>query len=279
MDTKSEIKAVEAWLAALSEAKLLRKGLANSQNKEYVVGGGVFLGVDTSAPDASKIEIFSDPKNLPTAISSLLGLAQNSANFHPGDPKKNTTSEDFSQYINKVDQSPFFSLTDTARKEGTVSSKDYDSLIDSIVDVYKGVLSDSVEAITNSVENMAKNVFSQEQAEQSEDLFAQNVIAMSYNNDFGYPIVTIAYTHLHMETQKDGKSSVSSQSFLVTRSTYRVLDAKIHAYADILSGQDTQDVEDWLKSMNTNDDTKSTPCIKTLLKSAVENSKSDTLVS
>lgn len=263
---------IEDWLKSI---KLPRasKAVVSSKADQYVVGGGVFLGVDQSEPNASPFEIFSEARNLPTAVASILGWLQKSAHYYPGLIEEKTTPAEFDLYVKALHDCPFLSWTDTDSKEGQVSSKNYDSLINSIAEVYDGAVSGQLEKLTTSVENMAKNVFSQEQAYQTEDLFSQNGIIMASESKSKIPIVTIAFTRLHMETSKDGKSSASSQSFIVKRTTFNVLDSKIHAYASSLSSQSTQDIDEWLASMDTSDDTTSIPCITQSLRATLSNSR------
>ena len=265
-----ELREVEHWLTNMTRSLLLLKG-ANAADDENIISGGVYLGEPDHSENATPLEIYSDPKYLATAISSLLTMAQKSANYYPAKiGADKPTVDDYNRYVYAVSTCPFFNNIDSTQSSGKVSSKNYDALIDSITDVYKGALADKeIQKVTDSVTNMAKNVFSQSHAEQSEDLFSQVIISMDGTNDYkDSNVFTVASTHLAMKHDKSWKSEAASQEYSISRTTFKVLPEKIHAFAEQLAKKDTESVDDWLALMNTDDATNATPCIADDLKKA-----------
>lgn len=75
---------VNDWVAGgVSLAATASTLAVNTEQAQYADTVGDFLGINTSAPNAKGIEIFADPRNLPTAISSIMTHTQNKADFHP----------------------------------------------------------------------------------------------------------------------------------------------------------------------------------------------------
>ena len=64
---------VNDWVAGgVSLAATASTLAVNTWQAQYADTVGDFLGINTSASNAKGIEIFADPRNLPTAISSIM---------------------------------------------------------------------------------------------------------------------------------------------------------------------------------------------------------------
>lgn len=204
--------------------------------------GANYLGEDSSENDAAGLDVYTDSKNLPTAVASILSHAQNRANFHPAKLSPEQLAVYFQDYVDEIDRVPFFGLLVNKKAKTNYKSKDYNKLIDQIVSLYDGVSSEDKNGIKESVANMAKSVFSKESKEDWQNIFSQSTIDMS---NPAQPRLLIYFTTLHMKYERK-KAEVVLQEFSVNRTEYAVLPDLISAHADKLLSIDKKRVSDWL---------------------------------
>ncbi len=206
---------------------------------------GDFLGKDTSDPNAKGEAIYSDPKNLPTAIASIMNHAQKRANFHPAKDTLDVLAKDFDRYVEEIDNTPFLHLLSYDGNKQSFEGKDYNKLINSIVSLYDGVSEQDKDKLKTAIRDMAQNVFSQSHAEDKKTMFSQSTI--DYSNPEN-PTIMIYYTSLAMTHNQSGKSEVSTQSYEVRRTKYLVLSSLIRTYARELAAIDKTTIIDWTKA-------------------------------
>ncbi|HEV2099424.1 MAG TPA: hypothetical protein VGR45_10930 [Stellaceae bacterium] len=204
---------------------------------------GTFLGQDTSDPDAQGVAIYKETQNLPTAIASLLNHSQLRANFHPASTTPDKLAAAFEAYVTEIDANPFFHLETNETDKQKFYSRDYNLLIDQVVNLYKGVSTQDLNELKTAITDMAKSVFGQERSEQWKNVFSQSSINLS---DLQNPKFYLYYTSLHMFHEKTGKSEVNEQDYEVRATTYLILPDLIRAQAERLAGLDRKSVDDWL---------------------------------
>ncbi|CAK9890041.1 MULTISPECIES: hypothetical protein [Pseudomonas] len=212
---------------------------------------GVFLGYDSTDPQASGIAIYTDAQNLPTALASIMNHVQIRADFHPANTSPDKLAAAFSQYINEMDKCPFVHLNSNESTKQVFHSKDYNLLIDQISNLYSSLGSQDLDKIKKSITDMAKSVFGQKSSEQWKNLFSQSTLDMS---DPHNPKLYIYYTSLHMFHQQNGKSDVQEQDYEVRMTTYLVLPDQIKTYASSLANLDKKSVDDWSRSSTSPED-------------------------
>lgn len=230
---------VTSWLHVLPQAP----SPPVIQDDVSATARGTFLGQDTSDPDAKGVAIYSDTTNLPTAIASILNHSQTRAKFHPASTKPEDLAAAFAAYVTEIDGNPFFHLETNENDRQVFNSKDYNLLIDQVVNLYKGVSSEDLNQIKDAITDMAKSVFGQERSEQWKNIFSQSTIDMS---DLQNPKFYLYYTSLHMLHQKSGKSDVSEQDYEVRTTTYLILPDLIKVHAQSLADLDKKSVDEWL---------------------------------
>ncbi|WP_218574105.1 hypothetical protein [Plesiomonas shigelloides] len=247
---------VNDWVAGrVSLAATASMFAVNAEQAQYADTVGDFLGIDTSSPSAKGRDIFADPRNLPTAIATIMTHTQNKADFHPAVQTPEVVAVRFAGYITGMDNTPFFHLLTNDYVKQTFKSKDYNQLIDQVVSLYDGVSESDKAKLKTKITDMAKSVFSQSHSEKWENLFSQATIDYSNPNE---PKLYIFYTTLHMKHEKNGKSEVSEQEYTVNRVEYSVLPELIRTYADKLSALVKADVDDWMNDSSS----PSNPAIK-----------------
>lgn len=210
---------------------------------------GNFVGSDGSDPGAEGEIIYSDPRNLPTAIASILNQSQNRANFHPATQQPDEVRTTYAEYIRQIDVNPFFHLTKNDFKKQKYESSDYNKLIDDVVSLYDGVSQQDKEKIKQAIAQMAKSVFSQSTAEVWNNLFSQATIDYS---DIRNPKFLIFYTTLYMKKEDKGKDGVETrQEYTVNRTEYTILGDLIKTYAKTLAKLDKKNIDDWMSESAT----------------------------
>lgn len=235
---------VEAWVSDAAFPMPMKlstaRGTEEAQDATTVAD---FLGTNTSDPNAEGKAIFEDPKNLPTAISTIMGHTQKKANFHPAAQSPKEVAATYPQYLIGMDNTPFFHLIKNDYVKKSFHSKDYNKLIDEVADLYEGVSQKDVQKIKDGIVRMGKSVFGSSTAEQWNNLFSQSVI--NYDEKADAPLIYVYYTTLHMK-HEEGKSEVNEQDFVVNRADFKVLPDLIHSYADSLAKLIKTDVDDWI---------------------------------
>lgn len=237
---------VQRWLNGKSPVN--RRFVLKVEETTQANTGGVFLGKNESDPKATGKEIFDNPKNLPTAVSSILQHAQNRADFHPSFQEPIAVAEKFKDYLREVDKIPFLHLAMNDRVQKEYKEKNYDKLIDEIVSLYDGFEQKDKLKLKESIRNIASSLLSSKDTKLYRDIFSQATIRKEDNK--GYEVI-IYYTNFAMErTEKKGEVRIN-QSYTVNRAIYNVLEASIKAHAEALSKLTKTDVEDWIKETST----------------------------
>lgn len=234
---------VQEWIHIIPSQPVRMAALVES--KIAATNKGIFLGQDTSDPNADGADIYTNSANLPTAIASILNHVQNRANFHPLSSSPEVLAQAFDRYVNELDAVPFFSLHSSVNTKHSFYSSDYNILIDQLVDLYRGATEKDLVAIKDATVSMGKSVFGQKEAEDWKNLFSQSVINYSVSSA---ATVLVYYTSLHMFHGTDGKSEISRQDYEVRQAEYVVLPDMIKTYAKKLAALDKRKVDDWVKS-------------------------------
>ena len=237
---------VNQWISIDSVPSLGVSSPLNSVSDMASTSSGLFLGEDTSELNCQGIDIYKKLENLPTAISSILNHCQTKANFHPLVNSPEVDAQAFGKYITIIDRTPFFHLEINEITEQKFYTKDYKSLIKSIVDLYKGVSSGDISKIEDSITNMATSVFGQKKSDIWKNLFSQSTIDYT---DMKNPKIKIYYTTLNMFHNKENKSEISQQTYRVAQAEYKVLSQLTQTYAETLARLTTKSVDDFISEM------------------------------
>jgi len=239
---------IQSWIYFQPESNIFLS-IANANPNSGATTGADFLGNNTSDPGATGKVIYSDPRNLPTAIASILNHSQNKAGFHPASDSPDVVRQKYELYIREIDANPFLHIEKNDRKSQKYESSDYNRLIDDVVSLYDGVSSQDKENIKNSIAQMAKSVFSQSKSEVWNNLFSQATI--DYSNPAN-PILYIYYTTLYMKREDRGKDGVETrQEYTVNKAQYLILPELIRAHASSLANLDKKNIDDWMSESST----------------------------
>lgn len=241
--SKSEL--VQEWLNG--KAKPKRRFLIKTDETTQANIGGMFLGKNESDPSAQGKEIFDNPKNLPTAVATILQHSQNKADFHPSFQQPLVVAEKFREYLREIDSVPFLSLSMNDKVQKSYKEKNYDKLINEIVSLYDGFEEKDKAKLKESIRNIASSLVDSKDTELYRDIFSQATI----RNENKEMEVVIYYTNFSMKrTEKKGEVTIN-QNYTVNRVVYTVLSASIKAHADVLAKLTKTDVDDWIDKTST----------------------------
>ncbi len=214
-----------------------------SDTKTAATAAGNYLGKDDSDQNADHIAIYTDPRNLPTAVASIFNHAQNRAGFHPANTSADKLAVAFDSYVKEIDKTPFLHFVENKSDKQTFESKDYNALIDRVVALYDGVSSEDKKKLKESLVDMAKSVFGQiKKSEDWKNMFSQATLDFT---NYASPTFMLYYTSLYMFHSGTGKAEVSKQTFEVRATKYQVLPELIRVYAPKLAQLDNKSVDDW----------------------------------
>lgn len=254
---KSESRVGKTIFSIMSNLKSLRQTVNDWLAQEVPVSASTFtdstekattranlIGTDNSDPAAQGVEIYTDPKNLGTAVASIMGRNQRVANFHPAYQTPEILATKFSEYINQVDKCPFLHLVKNDYVKHSFNSKDYNVLIDQVVKLYEGIASEDLNKMKDSIAEMGKSIFSQEKAEDFKNLFCETTLLLKKEGNK----LLIFNTTLHMKKEHKGlfKPDIEEQEYTVNRSEYIILPELIKTHATALAALDKLNVDDWM---------------------------------
>lgn len=222
-------------------------------NVNSLASNGVFLGNDESnlnnGSHKDGVEIFSNPKNLPTAISSILNEIQKRAAFFPSSsPDLEEAVIGFKDYLEGIDSSPVFSFSDRRVDAQKFESGDYNKFIDSIVSVYDGISAEDLNKLKDGIVGMAKSLFGDSTGTSSKEFFTQSVINTT---KYKKPKILLTYMRLFMSYKEDGKKECKEQEYKVYHIQHEVLSHVIHDYADQLAKFQMTSIKDWVNGITT----------------------------
>ena len=244
---------IETWISTSPE----KVAFPSSEDGSFATVGANFLGIDNSDRLARGREIYADPKNLPTAVASIMNHAQRRAHFHPAEDTPEEVARTYNEYIRQIKLSPFFHFDKNEQIEQTYQSKNYNKLIDDVVKLYDGITEADRNKLKQRIANMGKAEFGGSSGKQWKNIFSQATIHIEEQ----LAKVYIYSTSLYMK-HEEGKAEVKIQAYTVTRREYIVLDGLIRAHAERLGELDSKIVEEWRDISSTPERNGATLCFE-----------------
>lgn len=195
--------------------------------------------------------------NYASGCTTVLSLAQKSTEYNPF---YNSESE-FFKYLEAIIKCPFFLLASFEEICLERKEKNWNSMLDEIVNLYDGVMEIDRQKIKNSIINLIKSVCSQKKNFCSQKLFFQSVINVQ-NNKTSLKVtenetcdrvqVYLYYTVIDLYDTKS-KSVESRQSHVtMKRCTLDFNKSTWYENAHLIKKENASFVTDWLadKEMN-----------------------------
>jgi len=199
----------------------------------------------------SPLEFWTKKENFPHKVATVLSLSQSASGFNPVDPK--TTPEQFVSYAGSLQKFPGAILHTYDGQTSTYDSTDIKLSISNIVNLFVGLETGQLKQITDSIQKMADNVFSQSTAEDFLVKFTQQVLDNSAT--YPYTYVYVYYTSFKASkktTSSGGKTNTSaSQSLTIQRLIFQFNDSFLISYASQLNQLTASSLQAWIDQNST----------------------------
>lgn len=206
--------------------------------------------VDPATMNESDLEEYLNAiKDHPSVgIASIARMSQRKAGWSPTPGSAKNTPDKFATYLDILGTAPLMRLKGSHHQEVTYSEKNYQDLIDTLVDAIQAIIGGDKDEIAGSLRNLAVLGTSQTKKESSDTLFAQNNISLGVDR-IGY---NVFLTRATVSKEETGKSHI----FESTLSLYSLTlefdsdDWKLGRYRQI-GRRIYSDDDDWLDDVET----------------------------
>lgn len=207
---------VQEWLDQTEIQASSLKANAGHITATYLNAGALFLGKDESYTSSGNI--FSDPKNLPTALSSIISKLQDRARFYPSASDFQQITKSVEDLIREFDRAPIFTLYSADRMTRPYKDRNYTNLINDIVSQYHGMsetdkneIKEHLKSIAGSVTNAGSSNY--------DNLFCQIIIKQDANNT---ATVQVYYVKLKMGKGDRNPEVIPYQDYEIHRYIFQV---------------------------------------------------------
>jgi len=189
------------------------------------------------------------PSNFPHKVTTILNLAQKSSGFDPSNPY--SSENNFNAYASSLSNFPGARLYTNDLQNVHYSSSDINQSISSIVYLFDGLTSPQLNDVTNSISQMARNVFSQYNSSQSITKFSQQVLDDSIRYPFGYSYSFFTRMNISKSTSDIGgkhQNTSVSQDLSVRRLIVQFDDNVFIRYSRVLDQMTNTALQDWINN-------------------------------
>ena len=190
------------------------------------------------------LKIFTD--NPATGCTTVMDMARIAAGFNPLSPELESNQKAFDDYVTRIMRAPFFFLNTSSRTDYQRGEKNWDVVINSIVDLYEGIESQSKQEIKKSLISMARAATSRTNTRQTKNLFAQSTI------DLEEEIQVYIYSSTISLEESERKGSTSKQTDIaIIKARLTFYKNLWPSYAQTVMNRHVKLVNDWLDENTT----------------------------
>jgi len=191
--------------------------------------------------------------------TSVMNMARVASGFNPalmaepgaGEAEQLRNVRTYNDYISRLMSAPFFNFEFNDKKNLVEAKSDWNALVDSISDLFEGVMAEDKASIRKGLVALIKAATSRVRTEQRQYLFTQSVLragtsgsSLDYNvNIYSSEVVMIA------DEGKGGTSTQASYQVLRTKLTFR--SDEWPNWADRVWAKQVTTVDDWLDGNST----------------------------
>ncbi len=222
-------------------------GRAGSTGIPTVTSAAV-LGSTTVDPKSKGIEIYKDPKNLPTALASILNHVQQQANFHPYKQDAKAIGHFYPGLEVVIKDLKIFGKPYCDQFKNNFSTKDYNQLLNQVISIFHGLPIRDLNLLKQKLANMGLSVFNVKESITRTMNFNMMMIDLKQPSK---PYLILFHANFVMSKTKSGKSDVAQQRYSINRSIYPINVSLIQQYAEALTSLDETSVETWINSAST----------------------------
>ncbi|KAG0207128.1 hypothetical protein BGX28_001559 [Mortierella sp. GBA30] len=223
-----ELENLKRWNADLIEMPHNVPMPVLTNNKTEVVAQPFYFSVEPKG--AKGIELWRNPDNHADAAATVLTYSGTKSGFIPSLGLKDQADK-FNAYIKRVSTFPGFFIVKSEETGEHVASQDINLMINQIRNAYVGFAEADVDALINSVQDMANSILNNSSKESDKSIFSQDTISKSNNMNY----VTIFYATLDMKEDKQGKKTYVDQKYRIFRTLIRINTTYMTTFAEELN--------------------------------------------
>lgn len=172
---------------------------------------------------------------------SVMTMARTKAGFNPADIDDANASNKFIQYSRNLQSAPFFHLISSDVSHLEHKEKNWNNVIDNVLELYDGVSKEDKDAIRNSLGNIAKAAMNKAGTTQTKNLFVQSEI--NYADEIK---VYVFWSKIQM-TYKSGKSTSTQEVVDISKLELQFDKTMWPYYASMVLKYNVSFIEQWLK--------------------------------
>lgn len=172
---------------------------------------------------------------------TVMTMARIKSGFNPTLLDDPDASQKFSNYSENLQKAPFFHLEQSDVSHLERHEKTWDSLVQSVLDLYDGVSGEDKNSIKESIGNLAKAAMNKAGVKQTKNLFVQSTI--NYTSEIQ---VFILWSKIQM-TYESGKSTSTQEIIDISKLKLRFDKEMWPYYAEIVLKYNISFIEEWLK--------------------------------
>jgi hypothetical protein len=184
-------------------------------------------------------------RNPIVAATTLMGLARKASGYNPVDPAQAGNYPKFNDYVTRMLDAPFFHLGFSDQKNLHHESSNWDSLIDNIVSLFDGVLSEDKSRIMTGLKQLAHSATSTSDKTETMNVFCQQAVSV----DSSKVTVGIYHSGVSMIEHK-GKHTTQQADFSVFRAFLTFNTETWPTFAKMVAAKEITSATDWLSSMS-----------------------------
>lgn len=172
---------------------------------------------------------------------SVMTMARTKAGFNPADIDDTNASNKFLQYSKNLQSAPFFHLVSSNVSHMEHNEKNWDKVIDNVLDLYDGVSAGDKDAIRNSLGNIARAAMNKAGTTQTKNLFVQSEI--NYADEIK---VFVFWAKIQM-TYEAGKSTSTQEVIDISKLELQFDKIMWPYYAPMVLKYNVSFIEKWLE--------------------------------
>ncbi|MEO4006175.1 hypothetical protein [Flavobacterium sp. CAU 1735] len=247
MNDQTELTVTETSIAEWIEANLSAPSMLKAQasGTERACCKALFLGSDDSDPNASGTEIFSNPKNLPVAVATILKLIQTRSDFYPDTQNANALFKAIEPYSHHLYTAPFLNLMDGNSIQKDFVNKNYQKIIDDFMTLFSDYSNEDKIKIRNSVRELIQTQSFNAETNTYKNKFVLIIIRNKTNQNAD---ICFYSTSFDMEISAGQPHIKGNQDYTLAYTIYNLPTSNLQRVAQPLSRLPKTTVNEWIKS-------------------------------
>jgi len=244
MNDQTELTtSIAEWIDANHSSPSMLKAQASTTDRASCKA--LFLGLDNSDPNASGTDIFSNPKNLPIAVATILKYIQSRSDFYPDTQNAKIVTNTIKEHYRQLDKAPVLNLMDHSFTQKKFSNKNYQKIIDDFMTLFSDYSNEDKTKIRNTVRELIQTQSFDTGTNTYKNAFYLIIVRNKNNQN---PDICLYNTSFEMEVKAGQPQIKSDQDYTFVRTIYNVPSDMLARNAKPLSSLSKVTLDEWITS-------------------------------